>query len=185
MQLYICCALLGVFVVGARCLMAAFYWGGQDKYTSDIGHPAHQVANLLEQVTLPMTCLACFGVGGVVATARHLSDGMVAACAFGGAVLGVVPFAVAKSIGRRPDVPLTLIVNRSGVVSEDVPAEGGGAGKVIVPMPARYVEVRAVTGGNELVSGTKVRVLGLADPTTVEVALLEDFDDIWRHAKPQ
>jgi hypothetical protein len=100
-------------------------------------------------------------------------------------VLGVVPFAVAKSIGRRPDVPLTLIVNRSGVVSEDVPAEGGGAGKVIVPMPARYVEVRAVTGGNELVSGTKVRVLGLADPTTVEVALLEDFDDIWRHAKPQ
>ncbi len=185
MQVYLVCAIVGGALVGLRFLLVLFAWGGSDKYTADISHRAHQVANLLEQITLPLAGLAAFGVGGVVATLRRCSEIVAFGFASAAAGLVVLPIVLLGWLSAKRDIAVARTLNCNGVVSETIPAQQAGAGRVVVALPSRVVEVRAVTTGNELPEGAKVHVRAVVDATTVEVTPLADFDEIWRQARPK
>jgi hypothetical protein len=185
MRIYLACALVGGALVALRCLLALFFWGSPDKTAGESGHQAHQLANLLDLVTLPLAGLAGFGLAGAIASARGCSEAVACGFGLGMALLVVLPISLLSWLSSRRSFSLERTLNCNGVVSTTVPAQHGGAGCVVVALPSRVVEVRAVTAGQAIPEGTKVRVRAVVDPRTVEVATQEDFDQIWRQAKPQ
>jgi membrane protein implicated in regulation of membrane protease activity len=68
---------------------------------------------------------------------------------------------------------LKTAVGQDGSVYADIPEKGSGKIRVLVSGRVSYV--KAVSGqGTALPAGTKVRVTGLADPTTLQVDKAED-----------
>ena len=66
-------------------------------------------------------------------------------------------------------------VGRSGQVHVRVPADAGaGAGRILLTLQNRLVELPAVSLDGELPSGTQVTVVGLSGPETVEVVRTPD-----------
>jgi hypothetical protein len=60
-------------------------------------------------------------------------------------------------------------VGQRGTVYLRVPGGRSGTGKIQFNLQNRTVEYLAVTAGEELPTGTKVIVVGVVDPTTLEV----------------
>ena len=62
------------------------------------------------------------------------------------------------------------LVGATGSVYVRIPAQGKGAGKVLVSQQSRTMEYEAFSAGRELPTGTQITVLKVISPTTVEVA---------------
>jgi len=61
------------------------------------------------------------------------------------------------------------LVGAAGSVYVRIPAQGKGAGKVLVSQQNRTMEYEAFSTGRELPTGTQITVLKVISPTTVEV----------------
>jgi hypothetical protein len=210
--LFLACALIGVAVLLLQLLLGALGMGhggvgdlvhdpgaaghaldhdlthGEAQGGEDGAHGSVAHANPLWFLSLRSVAagLAFFGVAGLFA----LHAGWGRPLALGGALALAAIAALAVAMLQRSmtrlesDAVLRLdrAVGVDGTVHVSIPAGGEEAGKVLLTVQGRRVEVNAVTRGEALASGTIVTVLDLRAPDTVEVcaatALLPDPSSI-------
>jgi hypothetical protein len=117
--------------------------------------------------------VSAYGLGGMAAMGMGL-PGVVALGA------GIVPGAAAAlatawatrqmlRLEHSGSLQLEDAVGRGGVVHLSVPGRSGGAGKVQFELQGRTVEMRAVSSGEPVPTGTPVTIVGIVDGDTVEV----------------
>ena len=114
-----------------------------------------------------------FGIGGMIALRAELDDWSAFGIALGAGVAALYLVTVLmKSLHRlKADgtARIDRAVGRTGTVYLRIPAEKSAAGKVHVNLQNRTVEYQAVTAGNELPTGTPIRVVAVINSDTVEV----------------
>ena len=126
--------------------------------------------------------IAFFGIAGrsvlaldlgvVLATLTGVAAGLAAATAVAAAMRQL------RNLESDGVVRIEGAVGRSGQVHVRVPADAGaGAGRILLTLQNRLVELPAVSLDGELPSGTPVTVVGLSDPETVEVVRTPDPGD--------
>jgi hypothetical protein len=71
-------------------------------------------------------------------------------------------------------------VNREATVTETIPGENAGMGKIVLAMLNERVEYQAVTTAREIPAGAQVRIVALIDAHTVQVLPVVDFDQVWQ-----
>jgi hypothetical protein len=119
--------------------------------------------------------VAFFGIGGLAASARQVSEPLpiVIAAAAAGAALFMVAWVMRGLHRLQADgtVRIERAVGAPGTVYLSVPGQKAGVGKVTVSVQNRTMEYHAVTAAPEgLVTGAKVVVVAVLGPGTVEVA---------------
>ena len=132
-----------------------------------------------------LTAAATFaGLGGLIAQELHLALWLTlpVAAAAGTAALLVV-HRVMRTLHRLgadgtvdPAAATGGVAGRYGTVYVRVPADGAGAGKVLVEYASRTVELAATTVGPALPSGTPVLVRAVTGPDAVDVAAVNPDD---------
>jgi membrane protein implicated in regulation of membrane protease activity len=114
-----------------------------------------------------------FGLAGLAGSAGSLSPeaALLTATATGlAAMYGVHQIMRAlSSLRSEGTAHIELTVGETGRVYLTIPGGKTGIGKVTVKVQNRTMEYRAMTDGAELPTGTKVVVVGLIGPDTVEV----------------
>lgn len=117
--------------------------------------------------------LAFFGLCGLAAQSAEASptNVMLVAIAGGGAAMTAV-YWMMRSLGRldaEGTVRIQRAVGRRGSVYLSIPGEDAGSGKVQINLQNRTMEYLAVTSGPQLPTGTKIVVVSVINPNTVEV----------------
>jgi hypothetical protein len=189
MQTYVFCASIGIIMLIARLLLGVFYFGGLDaKYEEAATRNLldyrlsvyHQVLSML---TYPLAFLGAYGLAGAVMLRGGWEEPAPRFFGLGAGVLAVAPFLLLERLGRRSTIHLEKALNRTATVCETIPAQRAGAGSIVVEVLSRRIELAAVTDGAEIPAGAQVVVRAIVDRNTVEV-LGQNFEDIWRQAKP-
>ena len=144
-------------------------------------HDSH-ASSLLSKLSLrTVTAAATFaGLGGLIAQELRLAVPLVLliSAAAGLAALLVV-HRVMKTLhrlGADGTVDTNRVAGRYGTVYVRVPADGAGAGKVLLEYANRTVELAATTVGPALPSGTPVVVREVTGPDAVDVAAVAADD---------
>jgi membrane protein implicated in regulation of membrane protease activity len=181
--LMLCQFVLGLLGVGHHDV------GGHDLPTDvdhDVGHePGHEADHDHDHghstwftgvltVRSVVTALTFFGLAGMAATSGGLEAPPALGVAFAAGVAALAAVAwIMRSLGRlRADGTLRIdrAVGQTGTVYLSVPAGRAGAGKVHLKLQNRIVEYQAVTANEELPTGSRVVVVSVSAPGTVEVA---------------
>jgi hypothetical protein len=120
-----------------------------------------------------VAAIALFGVSGEAALSGGLSttttlmiavaSGIAAMYAVHGLMRGL------KSLDVDRTVRIERAVGLPGTVYLSIPGHRAGSGKIHLTLQKRLDELEAVTAGEPLADGTKVRVIGVVGPSTVEV----------------
>ena len=120
-----------------------------------------------------MAALAFFGLAGLAAQSAEASTPttLLVAVAAGAAAMAAVYWMMRGLQELRADgtVRIQRAVGQHGNVYLRVPANRSGSGKIQFNLQNRTMEYLAVTAGPELPTGTKVVVVGVVNPTTLEV----------------
>lgn len=142
--------------------------------THDLSHDS-TMGDGLELLTVRGVAagLTFFGIAGLAVYAAGLGTGIasIAALAAGGAAnVGVA--ALMRRLRRLESDGVLRVegaIGLSGRVHVSVPGAEGDAGKILLTLQDRLVELPAVSLDGELPSGTPVTVVGVVDARTVEV----------------
>jgi hypothetical protein len=197
-QFYLVCAVLGGTLLLCQFVMGLLGFGGHHELGGDHdmgadhdmgGHDAHHDAGqdhehswlvgVLTFRTL-VAALTFFGLGGYLAMTHEdlntpaLSLGI--ALSAGGGALFLVAWLM-RSLARlqaEGTVRIDRSVGKTGTVYLPVPGEKAGVGKVHLNLQNRTVEYQAVTAKDQIPTGSKVVVVGVISPDTVEVAPAAD-----------
>jgi hypothetical protein len=196
--LFIICAIIGGTLLVCQFLLSLVGVGGHHDMDhdvggdGDVGHDAggdhhadhHQEAGHEQQASwyvgvlsfrALLAALTFFGLGGLAATGNGDTHPMVAlavALAAGAAALFLVAFIMRSLHKLKADGTLRFdrAIGSTGTVYLTIPGKRTGTGKVTLVMQNRTVECQAVTADNELPTGSKVVVVSVVAPGTVEVA---------------
>ena len=174
--LFLACAILGGGVLVLQLVLGL----AGVAHDHDLG--GHDVAdgfNLLSVRTLAAGA-AFFGIAGRGA----LAAGVGAAAALPLALLagGAAAFGVAalmrglRNLESDGAVRIDGAIGLPARVHVRVPGERGGAGKVLLTLQNRLVELQAVTARTTLPTGTPVIVVDVVAPDTVEVVATPDLE---------
>jgi len=143
---------------------------------ADLGHDAHVGSSWLFGVISfrsIVAALAFFGLAGLTAQSAELSPVktlLVAVAAGAAAMYGVYwMMRGLKSLRSEGTPRIQRAVGRHATVYVTIPGEQSGAGKIQMNVQSRTMEYLAMTSGEKLAPGSKVVVVGLITPTTVEV----------------
>jgi hypothetical protein len=124
-----------------------------------------------------VAAIALFGVSGEAALSGGLntSTTLVIAVASGIAAMYAVHGLMhgLKSLDVDRTVRIERAVGLPGTVYLSIPGHRAGSGKIHLTLQKRLDELDAVTAGERLANGTKVRVVGVVGPATVDVEPLE------------
>ena len=147
--------------------------GGDAGHDSQAGHHGSTwLFGVLSFRTI-VAALAFFGLGGLAAQSANVSTPIVLAVAFGAGAAAL--FAVywmmrtLYSLQAEGNVRIRRAVGQHGNVYLRIPANRSGSGKIQFNLQNRTMEYLAVTSGPELPTGAKVVVVGVINPTTLEV----------------
>jgi hypothetical protein len=120
-----------------------------------------------------VAAVALFGVSGKAALAAGVSpvptlvlavvSGIAAMYAVHGLMRGL------KSLDTDRTVRIERAIGQPGTVYLSIPAHRSGSGKILLTLQKRLDELEAVTAGECLADGAKVRVIGVVGPAIVEV----------------
>jgi membrane protein implicated in regulation of membrane protease activity len=117
--------------------------------------------------------LTFFGLGGLAADATEAPPLIVWGVALGCGAVAVYAvywmFRLLYSIKDDGTVHITNAVGRHGTVYLRIPENSSGTGKVQVSVQSRTVEYLAMTDGDLLPTGTKIVVVDVLTPSTVQV----------------
>lgn len=120
-----------------------------------------------------VAALAFFGLAGLAAESAEAetSTTLFVAIAAGAVAVAAVYWMMRGLQELRADgtVHIQRAPGRHGTVYLRIPGENSGSGKIQINLQNRTVEYSAVTSGPELLTGTKIVVLGVINPTTLEV----------------
>jgi hypothetical protein len=123
-----------------------------------------------------VAALTFFGIGGKIALNSGADDwaAILVALASGAAALYLVG-ALMRSLHRLKSDGTARIeraVGHAATVYLRIPGGRAGAGKVHLNLQNRTVEYQAVTPGDELPTGARVKVVAVVNADTVEVELV-------------
>jgi hypothetical protein len=120
-----------------------------------------------------VAAIALFGVSGKAALGAGMSpvatltiavvSGIAAMYAVHGLMRGL------RALDTDRTVRIERAIGQPGTVYLSIPANRSGSGKIHLTLQKRLDELEAVTAGDRLANGTKVRVIGVVGPATVEV----------------
>ena len=120
-----------------------------------------------------VAALAFFGLGGLAAESARASvpTTLLTAVAAAAAAVTAVYWMMRglKELRAEGTVRIQRATGEHGTVYLTIPANGSSSGKIQLNLQNRTMEYLAVTSGPELPTGTKVVVVGVVDPTTLEV----------------
>jgi hypothetical protein len=179
--LFLACAAVGGGILLLQLVLGLFgiHGGGHDL---EHGHD-HDVADglSLRSVRALSAGVAFFGVTGSAALAGGAPAWLatLAAAVVGSAAMVAVA-AIVRGMARFESDGVVRIegaIGSPGTVYLRIPAGRAGAGKVMLALQDRLVELRAVTSGDELPTGASVVVVDVVSPDTVEVAIPSNTGD--------
>jgi hypothetical protein len=146
--------------------------GDTDHAHQSIHHGSTWLFGILSFRTI-IAALAFFGLGGLAAQSAQVSmpNMMLISIAAGAAAMFAVYWMMRglQAVQAEGTVRLQRAVGQHGNVYLRVPASRAGSGKVQFNLQNRTMEYLAITSGPELPTGTKVVVVGVVNPTTLEV----------------
>ena len=181
----VACAVLGGAVLVLQLVLSALglHHDGSDAHVHtghELTHASSEGLNLFSVRTIA-AFVAFFGIAGRAILAGGL--GAVPALVGGAAVGFGAMVAVAKIMRAmlRFDSDATVRIESAigapATVYLRVPGRRAGAGKVHITLQSRTVELNAVTADDELPTGSRVIVVDVVAPDTVEVALSSHVGD--------
>ncbi len=142
----------------------------------DIGHDAHVDSSWLFGVISFRTIVAALAFFGLAGLAAQQADArpataLIVAIAAGIVAMYVVYWVMRGLASMKTDGTLRIqrAVGKHATVYIPIPASEGGAGKIQMSLQSQTAEYLAMTAGQALPSGSKVVVVGVITPTTVEV----------------
>ena len=117
--------------------------------------------------------LAFFGLCGLAAQAAEASTAntLLVAAAGGATAMAAVYWMMRglRELGAEGTVRIQRALGQHGSVYLRIPGNDSGSGKIQINLQNRTMDYLAVTSGPELPTGTKVVVVGIVNPTTLEV----------------
>jgi hypothetical protein len=188
---YTTCALLGATLLGCQFLLGVLGLGhdheigGHDFHGdggSDVHHGDGQDADheaqsswLVGVLTFRsvVAALTFFGLTGRAAAAADLTPPATLglALAAGAGTLFAVAWMMRALYSLRAEgtVRIQRAVGQTGTVYLPIPGHRAGAGKVHLNLQNRTVEYQAVTAHEPVATGTRIQVVAVVSPDTVEV----------------
>jgi hypothetical protein len=151
--------------------------GGDDGMLTDhahqiIGHGSTWLFKILSFRAV-VAAMAFFGIAGLWAQSTGTSQPnvLLAAAAAGIAAMAAVYWLMQglQKMQAEGNVRIQRALGQHGNVYLRIPANRSGSGKIQFNLQNRTMEYLAVTAGPELPTGTKVVVVGVVNPTTLEV----------------
>jgi hypothetical protein len=137
-----------------------------------IGHGSTWLFKVLSFRAI-VAALAFFGIAGLWARSTQAAPHIVLLVALAAAAgaIAVVYWMMRglQTMQTEGNVRIQRAVGQRGNVYLRVPANRSGSGKIQFNLQNRTMEYLAVTSGPELRTGTKVVVVGVVNPTTLEV----------------
>jgi hypothetical protein len=191
--LYLTCAVLGGTLLACQFLFGVLGFGhhhdfgGHDGHDFG-GHDAHHdgghaadhdaqtswFVGILTFRTV-VAAITFFGLTGRAAAAAEMDavPTFTLALGAGAAALFLVGWMMKwmYSLQAEGNVRIHRAVGQSGTVYLSIPGSRTGAGKVHLNLQNRTVEYQAVTAHEPLASGSRVQVVAVVSPDTVEVVL--------------
>lgn len=193
-----------VFVVSAVCFSVVFIWqiiamilglGGDHQADmgdtgGDVGHDAfghgdhagdHRVTGEATFAFLSVRSVIAFGTLFSWAGTLYLAGGTAVLLAiFYSALWGLAAMVGVSGLlyfllrmQEIGDATVWTALGQEGAVYMDIPAHGTGKVRVMVRGVIRFVNARGANG-QPLAAGTAVRVVGIVDDNTIEVAPIDD-----------
>ncbi len=123
-----------------------------------------------------VAAVALFGMTGKAATSAGFDEVTTLALAIGAGIAAM--YAVhglmrgLKSLDTDRTMRIERALGQPGTVYLSIPARRTGMGKIQLTLQNRLDELEAVTAGEGLPGGAKVKVVGIIGPSTVEVEAL-------------
>ena len=148
-----------------------------DHADHDPGHGAEGHGNLFFGIlSLKALCAfaGIFGLTGLILEGHDMSVGLRVVFATSAGLAGML--AVARlmvgltRLQASGTMDIRNAVGHSGLVYTRIPESNSGWGKVTVEVQGRSLELRAVTDGPELTSGTRISVVSVVGDETLKVA---------------
>jgi len=143
---------------------------------TDLGHDVHVGSSWLFGVIsfrTVVSALAFFGLVGLTAQSAGASPvhTLLIAVAAGVAAMYALYWMMRglKSLKSEGTPRIQRAVGRHGTVYVTIPGGESSAGKIQINLQNRTMEYLAMTSGEKLPPGSKVVVVGVITPTTVEV----------------
>lgn len=190
--LFLVCAAVGGILLVAGLVLAAIGFdhdvhgdahGGGHVAGSHGAHGGSSDGLQLFSVRASSAGLAFFGVGGL--GARQLGAPVVVellvALVAGLVAMALVAYAMRAMVRLEHDASVRVdrAIGQAGTVYIPIPAAHGGAGKVLVILQGRTVELQAVTNESEpLPTGAAVVVVDVRDGDTALVVRLPTIDGV-------
>lgn len=176
---YTVCAVIGTVVLLAQVVMTLFGLDGDHAGDTADGVADHHGFSTwffgilsFRSVT---AFVAFFGLGGRIALAFELPGFVTYLFAmilgFCAMVLVALLLRTLYNLKSEGNVRIQNTLGSVGTVYLTVPGKRAGIGKVTVSVQDRSMVYEAVTDGEEIKTGRRVKVVGINDPTTLEIEL--------------
>jgi hypothetical protein len=178
---FLVCAVLGGGVLLLQLVLGLLGVDHHHELGGVHGHDMAEGLNLLSVRALSAG-VGFFGIAGLAFHARNWAPWLALplALAVGGlATVGVA--VVMRGLLRLEDDGMVRVqdaVGQSARVYVGIPGARKGAGKVLMTLQNRTVELQAVTAQGDLPTGTEVTVIDVVGPDTVEVVVTPTLGEL-------
>ena len=184
-SIFIFCSVLGGTILVIQTLLTVVGVGdfGMDvdidvdvDAGGEVGHGAAFGFQMLKVVSLRsmvagVTFFGLAGWGTLISTENRIFASLAAILAGWVAILLVYYlYRWIDSMRYQGNVSGEKLLGATGSVYVRIPAQGKGAGKVLVTQQNRTMEYEAFSNGRELSTGTQITVIRVISPTAVEVS---------------
>ncbi len=172
---FLICAVLGGTLVLCQVLAGLIGFGAESDIDHDYDSADDHHSGLLGMLSVrAMTsALLFFGLGGLTALHYEANEPAAFGIALGAGFAALYAVAmIMQSLSKLKADGTARVersVGRSGTVYLRVPGSRSGAGKIQMMLQNRTVEYQAMTAGDELPTGTPVKVVAIVNSDTVEV----------------
>lgn len=184
-SVYFYCSVIGGAVLLLQLILViagAGHGDGDVDLDGDVGLDAHADASdaffkVLSLKTL-VAFVTFFGLSGMASTNAGLATLPTLAISIGAgtAALYIVAWMMVglSRLQSSGNVNIENAIGSAAKVYLKIPGHNKGRGKVTVAVQGRTMEIKALTSGDELVTGSMVRVVGAPAADTLEVVALEE-----------
>ena len=175
---FLLCAAIGgtVLIVQIILMLLGFHDGADGDFSEFELDEAGAGTNIFFtylSVKTAVAFLTFFGLTGLGIEKMGVATGWQVGLAFPAGcvafyIVGFIMMSLRK-LESKGNVDLNNGVGQTADVYLVIPADKSGAGKVTVTLQERSLQVDAMTEGDEIKTGAKVRVLGMIDTQTYDV----------------
>jgi len=183
--IYFYCSIIGGSILVLQVLLVLVGFGGDTDVDGHLdadsleahAHASDAFFKILSLKTL-VAFVTFFGLSGMAATRGGISTvpTLLISLAAGSTALYIVAWMMAglSKLQSSGNLELSNAIGTVAKVYLTVPGRHLGRGKITVSVQGRTVEAKAVTSGEELKTGSMVRVVGSPAADLLEVVSLEE-----------